>query len=98
MWHSHSFWGWEGGWPAFGVAHLLVWVLLVAVAVACIRVLARRPPADRALEILRERFARGEIEPGEYEQRLRRLRSDGEETGAATRAQAPGAPGESHHA
>ena len=76
MWHS--MWGWDGGWGWFGVAHLLWWAFLIAGAVLLVRALVHRPPADapadRAFEILRERFARGEIEQAEYDQRLQRLR------------------------
>ena len=35
---------------------------------------ANRPPVDRAFEILRERFARGEIDQGEYDQRVQHLK------------------------
>lgn len=77
MWHS--MWGWDGGWAGFGLMHLFWWVLLIAGAVVLFRVLADKfrgggSPGDRALEILRERFARGEIDRGEYEQRVQRLK------------------------
>jgi len=43
-----------------------------------------------AEEILRQRFARGEIDAEEYEQRLRVLRKEREESPAAHRANADG--------
>lgn len=77
MWHS--MWGWDGGWAWFGTMHVLWWALLIGAAVVLIRAIqggpaAVRPPADRAFEILRERFARGEIDQAEYDQRVQRLR------------------------
>jgi putative membrane protein len=45
---------------------------------------------DSAEEILRQRFARGEIDQEEYEQRLRVLRKESEESPAAHRANADG--------
>lgn len=77
MWHS--MWGWDGGGAWFGLWHLLWWVLIVALAVVVFRSLMRtargsRRAADRAFEILRERFARGEIDQEEYQQRLRLLK------------------------
>jgi len=70
-------WG-DGGW-GFGMG--LVWLVFVGLIVAGI-VLAIRGsserPSDRgsgksALEILDERFARGEIDRDEYEERKRVL-------------------------
>lgn len=58
---------------AFGV---VVWVLVIVALVAGIIWLMRRSPAsrsDRAFEILRERYARGEITREEYEARRRDL-------------------------
>jgi len=76
MWHS--MWGWDGGSAWFGVVHLLWWALVIAAVVVLLRWIAagptRRSPADRAFEILRERFARGEIDQAEYDQRLQRLK------------------------
>jgi putative membrane protein len=77
MWHS--MWAWDGGWAWFGVAQLLWWVLVIGAAVVLFRSMAggrraNRPPVDRAFEILRERFARGEIDQGEYDQRVQHLK------------------------
>lgn len=66
------------GW--FGWMHLLWWALIVLAIVALVRLSFgwgargfRRPEDDRALAILRESFARGEIDKGEFEERKRDL-------------------------
>ncbi|MBL0419108.1 SHOCT domain-containing protein [Ramlibacter sp. AW1] len=71
MW---DFWEGGAGMAWFGLAHVLWWVLLVAGVVALVRLLwPSTRGKDRADEILRERFARGEIDQGEFEQRMRSL-------------------------
>jgi putative membrane protein len=74
------FWGhgWDGmGWG--GVVMLLFWVLVIAgVIVLLRRVRARdldpeRAPPRTALNILKERYARGEIDREEFEQKRRDL-------------------------
>jgi putative membrane protein len=67
-------------WGAWGVGMLLMmlffWGLVIAGLVLGIRALlrvTRDGPADRALEILRERYARGEIDKQEFEARRRDL-------------------------
>lgn len=76
MWHG--MWGWDGNWAWFGVAHLLWWVVAIGVVVLLVRAIGRGSGGgraqDRAFAILRERFARGEIDQAEYEQRLGSLR------------------------
>lgn len=66
--------GWGMGWGWFGLMHLLWWVLLPVLAVLLYRAWrggnrgehgARR---NTALDILRERYARGEIDENEYAQ------------------------------
>ena len=85
MWHQ--MWGWDGGWGAgwgwFGLMHPLWWALVIAAVVAVFRWGSGRPrrggsDAGRPLEILRERYARGEIDKDEYDERRRHLnaRSD----------------------
>lgn len=82
MWDHMMTWG--GGWGRdgvwFGVGHLLWWLLLVLAIVALVRLgfgrslpSFRRSEEDRALAILRERFARGEIDKVEFEERKRDL-------------------------
>ena len=63
----------------------LIWIIILAAAVYLIVVLVRKSaggsapndpsePGDRAEAFLRERFARGEIDRDEFEDRLQELR------------------------
>jgi putative membrane protein len=85
----------DGGWGVLGILWLLVpllfWGGLLAVIVwAVVRITANRPGGgadaraggNSAEEVLRQRFARGEIDAEEYEERHRILR---EESPAARR-------------
>lgn len=72
--------GWGGGWAGgsmFGIAHLLWWGLLIVGIVLVARWLIGgtglpgRSPEDRALAILKERYARGEIDKAEFDTRKR---------------------------
>jgi putative membrane protein len=71
----------DGGWLAIGAFVLLI-VLVVLFVLAFTRG-ARpaapppppTPPIDPALQVLRERFARGEISAAEFEERRRTLGS-----------------------
>jgi len=72
--------GYSWGGMAFGmVSMLLFWVLLIAAAVILIRYLSgtgvssERQREKTALDILKERYARGEIEREEFEQKKRDL-------------------------
>jgi len=74
-------WG-PGAWIAMGLMMLAFWGLVAAVVVYVVRNVGHRPsgPAasagpDEALRILDERFARGEIDGDEYNQRRELLRS-----------------------
>jgi putative membrane protein len=76
-------WDWGGAmhpmtwmWGAWGVGMMLMmlvfWGLVIAGIVLGIRWLARQTSgsrSDRALEILRERYARGEIDKQEFDTR-----------------------------
>lgn len=80
MWGNMMGWGgWAGGNAMVGLAHLLWWALMVVVVVVLVRWLvnpARRSGRfgeDRALGILRERYARGEIDKAEFEARKQDL-------------------------
>jgi putative membrane protein len=67
--------GWGGG-AAFGVWHLLWWALVIVGIVLLVRSLSgtsRRDDGSRALRILEERYARGEIDKAEFETRKRDL-------------------------
>jgi putative membrane protein len=82
-------WGEFGGWGmGFGfLLMILFWLLIVVGVVVLIRWLLlqsragrdlgaeERPRARTALEILQERYARGEIERDEFEQKKRDLSS-----------------------
>jgi putative membrane protein len=80
MWNNMTSWGCGyGGFGMFGLFHLMGWVLLVVGTVALVRWslhYGRHKGAsgdDRALAILRERFARGEIDKTEFDTRKRDL-------------------------
>lgn len=72
MWDGN--WGW-GHMAVGGLMMVLFWALVIALAVLLVRALSserRSPPAERpALAILEERFARGEIDRAEFEERRR---------------------------
>ena len=81
-WYDHS-WS-PAAWLAMGLMMLAFWGLIAVLVVYAIRNLGHRPvedlrdppvPADQALRILDERFARGEIDADEYDLRRGVLRS-----------------------
>jgi putative membrane protein len=53
----------------FGLLNLLFWGGLIALAIYAVTRLTRPKDSDSALSILNERFARGEIDQKEFEQR-----------------------------
>jgi len=75
---------WDGGWWGFGMMlfSLLFLALIVVGVVFVVRSFsdggrsAHQPAGNRALDILDERFARGEIDQAEYEERRRTLTSE----------------------
>jgi putative membrane protein len=76
-WGMHPMW-WMGG--AWGVGMmfmmLLFWILVIAALVLGIRWLmgqGKEARSDSALEILRQRYARGEINKEEFEAKKRDL-------------------------
>jgi putative membrane protein len=80
MWGHPMGWdGWWGGGGVFALGHLLWLALLVVALVVFVRWLTKDPrhPSvpreDRAMEILRERYARGEIDKAEFDARKRDL-------------------------
>lgn len=77
MWGMHPMWGAWGVWGiSMMVVMLAVWALVIAGLILGVRwlVTERRPPvADRALAVLRERYARGEINKEEFDARRRDL-------------------------
>lgn len=71
-----------GGWGLFSMAHMLVWWIFAILGIALLVKLVfgdrrngdqRKSDEDRALSILRERFARGEIDKEEFDARKREL-------------------------
>lgn len=76
-------WGYDGGygwWWGFGALHMLLYwgVLILAITLLVKRLFAgssrcEGPYIKTALDILKERYARGEIGKDEYEQKKREL-------------------------
>jgi len=70
-------WGWGG--MAFGGIMMLLWfALIVALIVFLVRWISGtsgRNSNKDALDILKQRYARGEIDTAELEERLQQLRS-----------------------
>ena len=72
--------GWGMGWSLFGVLHMLLWwILIILGIVVLVKWLfsgtagSAQGKENRALEILKERYARGEIDKDEFEQKRRDL-------------------------
>lgn len=80
MWGDGGYWWW-----GFGALHMLLyWGLLILIVVALVKWVfgmpggrsdAARREEGRALEILKERYARGDIGKEEFEQKKRDLLS-----------------------
>lgn len=74
MWGYMGNMGWGNGWGILGMAHIVLWWILIILGIV---VLAKwlfgglpsegRSPRGGALEILEERYARGEIQRDEFE-------------------------------
>jgi putative membrane protein len=75
MWNGFDGMGW--GWIGLGFLHMgLFWILVILGIVVLVRSLAASSPAStsgRALEILKERDAKGELTREQYEQMKREL-------------------------
>jgi putative membrane protein len=72
-------WGWDtaGGWWGMGVGMLIWLVVVVLVVWLVVRLVTQRPTGGRtesAEELLRRRFASGEIDAEEYDRRMEVLR------------------------
>ena len=77
-WGMHPGWMWGVGGMVMMLMMLGFWALVIAAVVVGLRWLVnqgRREHPDRALDILRERYARGEIDREEFEARRRDLDS-----------------------
>jgi putative membrane protein len=77
MWNHMSGYGW--GWTLFGGLHFIAFWLLIILAIAALLKWLSSGPFERpsassksALDILKERYARGEISREDYE----RIRAD----------------------
>lgn len=76
MWHGLDGLGW--GWIGVGMLHMaLFWILIVVCVVILLGAIRRRQPFD-ALEILKMRYAKGEIGSDEFEKMSRELTGKGE--------------------
>jgi putative membrane protein len=64
---------WPGPWMLFGPGMMIIFVLACFVLAGFMMRGGHRPQRGGALEILRERYARGEINEAEFEQRRRLL-------------------------
>jgi putative membrane protein len=75
MWWS-DWWGGYGppGWMFFGPVMMLLFIGACA-AVVYLVMRSAGPRDGRAMEILEERYARGEIDQAEFEERRRLLRT-----------------------
>lgn len=76
MWGDMATMGWGGGWGIFGVMHMVLWWVLIVLGIAVLAkwligagTQERRAKGSNALEILKERYARGEIGKDEFEQK-----------------------------
>lgn len=79
MWGDYG-WGWGMGFGMISV--VLFWVLVILGIVILVKWIAGGsssasppPPAKTALDILKERYARGEIDKQEFEEKKRDLSS-----------------------
>lgn len=72
-------WGYMGhyGWGGMGIGMLLFWGLVIAAIVMLVRCslgsCGKQERSESALDILKQRYARGEIEKDEFEQKKRDL-------------------------
>lgn len=76
-------WGGYGmGWGIFGALHMLLWWVLIILGIVVLvkwlfsgRARSAQGIENRALEVLKERYARGEIGKDEFDQKKRDLSS-----------------------
>ena len=71
-------WGWDGGWPMMGIGMVVMVAVMVIVVWLIVRATSPRTESrgsESAEELLRRRFAEGEIDAEEYQQRLQTLRT-----------------------
>jgi putative membrane protein len=82
MWGADMMgWGGGWGWSWFGIVHMVLWWFLIILGIVVLAKWlfggggSRAGGDDRALAILRERYARGEIDKQEFDARRRDLGS-----------------------
>jgi putative membrane protein len=78
MWGHMDWGGWGMGWGWFGLMHLLWWVVVIGAAAVFLRWAIggsrhRDTGEDSARRIVRERYARGEIDKPEFDERMKHL-------------------------
>ena len=76
--YNGHMWGDGYGWSMMGYGSMFIfWILAIVVIVLAVRWATdrdgKRSNGSAALDILKERLARGEIEPAEYEERRKVL-------------------------
>ena len=77
MMYGYGGWGW-GGWLFMALMMLVVWGAIVGGGILLVRSLwggGNRATSNDALQVLDERFARGEIDAEEYTRRRQLLTS-----------------------
>lgn len=75
----HNYWGYGGGYDVWGlISMFLVMVLLIIGVVLVVRYFAAgsNKPTDKetALDILKQRYAKGEIDKKEFEEKRKDLK------------------------
>lgn len=74
MWADMGSMGW--GWGTLGAVHMILWWVLIVLGVVMLAkwlFAGGRASGGRALEILKERYARGDIDKEAFEQMKRDL-------------------------
>lgn len=79
MWGGMYDGGWGVGYGIMGMVHGLLWLVLIGLGIAVLVRWLRRgeasapTPEESALDVLKKRYARGEIGKEEYEEKRRDL-------------------------
>lgn len=80
MWGGMGMTDWGSGWGMFGAVHMVLWWVLIVLGIAVLvkwlfgsTAGGQRSGGHGALDILKERYARGEINKDEFEQKKRDL-------------------------
>jgi len=80
MWGDMGSMGWGWGWGMLGAVHMILWWVLIVLGIVVLGKWLFASKSDggrsgnsRALDILKERYAKGEIGKDEFEQKKRDL-------------------------